>query len=185
MWGSGGRVPPLSAKNIAKNRGKRGKKSGKNREMRKNREERAKIGKVLSLCPSWQRGLATLLPGTTHVLGLGHSKLKDAHPVNHFPGFWGKNIKNCPPSKLIVLIYLPAPEETTLEPFFLRVGLGLNEYTFAIWGYINLFAPVKTHVNKNLFFNCRYIKLRKLLQPHQNQKQQLWSARLKLFEWWF
>ena len=38
--------------------GKRGEKSGK---QRKNQEEKAKIGKVLSLCPSWQIGLATLL----------------------------------------------------------------------------------------------------------------------------
>ena len=37
----------------------------KNREkqekIRKNRKEKVKIGKVLSLCPSWQIGLATLL----------------------------------------------------------------------------------------------------------------------------
>ena len=38
--------------------------------------------------------------GKTHYLGLGNSKLKAAHPVNYFSGFWGKNIKNCPPSKL-------------------------------------------------------------------------------------
>ena len=66
--GKGGRVPPLTAKNlpkIRKNREKRGK-SGKIRKnsgkkKRKNREEKAKIGKILSLCPSWQKGLATLL----------------------------------------------------------------------------------------------------------------------------
>ena len=46
-WGGkGGRVPPLTAKNLPK---------------RNNREEKAKIGKVLSLCPSWQIRLAMLL----------------------------------------------------------------------------------------------------------------------------
>ena len=43
-------------------------KSGKTRKnrgkKRKNREERAKIRKVLSLFPSWQTGLATLLAGS-------------------------------------------------------------------------------------------------------------------------
>ena len=52
--GQGGTVPPLTAKNLPK--------IGKNQEKkRKNREEKAKIGKVLSLYPSWQTGLATLL----------------------------------------------------------------------------------------------------------------------------
>ena len=51
-WGGkGGRVPPLTAKKNAKNWGK----------IRQNREEKAKFGKFLSLCPSWQIGLATLL----------------------------------------------------------------------------------------------------------------------------
>ena len=62
-------VRPNSEK-ISKMSGKRGGKWGKNRgkeeklgkeekigKKRKNREEKAKIGKVLSLCPSWQRGL--------------------------------------------------------------------------------------------------------------------------------
>ena len=56
-----GRVPPLTVKKfpkIGKNQEKIGEKSGKKRE---NREEKAKIGKFLSLCPSWQLGLATLL----------------------------------------------------------------------------------------------------------------------------
>ena len=66
-WGGkGGRVPPLTAKHLPKSGKKRGKswKSGKNQEKwgkRKNREETTKIGKFLSLCPSWQIGLATLL----------------------------------------------------------------------------------------------------------------------------
>ena len=46
---------------IGKKEGKFGKKSGKNGKKRTNREEKAKIGKFLSLCPSWQIGLATLL----------------------------------------------------------------------------------------------------------------------------
>ena len=56
--GKGGRVPPLTAKKLSKS-GKRGKnweKESKNHEKIKkkteNREEKAKIGKVLSLCPS-------------------------------------------------------------------------------------------------------------------------------------
>ena len=44
-------------------------KSGKNQEKlgkkRKNREEKATIGMVLSLCPTWQIGLATLLATKT------------------------------------------------------------------------------------------------------------------------
>ena len=55
--GAGGRVPPRSKK-FAKKRGEKREKIGKER---KNREEKAKIVKVLSLCPSWQKGLATPL----------------------------------------------------------------------------------------------------------------------------
>ena len=48
-WGGkGGRVPPLTAKNMPKI-GEKQEKSGKNQ---KKREEKAKIGKFLSLCPS-------------------------------------------------------------------------------------------------------------------------------------
>ena len=56
--GKGGRVPPLTAKKIVKNQ-KRGEKLGKREEnwekiekKKKNREDKAKIGKVLSLCLS-------------------------------------------------------------------------------------------------------------------------------------
>ena len=57
-WGvKGGRVPPLTAQNLPKI----GKKRKKIRKKRKNWEEKAKIGKALSLCPSRQIGLATLL----------------------------------------------------------------------------------------------------------------------------
>ena len=71
-WGGkGAECHPWQQKNCQKlgkrgeNREKRGqirKKKRKNRgKKRKNWEEKAKIGKVLSLCPSWQIGLATLL----------------------------------------------------------------------------------------------------------------------------
>ena len=39
-----------------------------------------------------------------HCLDMGAQKLVDAHPVNHFRGFWGKNIKIAHP---VSLIYLP------------------------------------------------------------------------------
>ena len=57
--GKGGRVPPWQEKKskIRKKR-KIGKKRGKIGEKLRTR---GKIGKVLSLCPSWQIGLATLL----------------------------------------------------------------------------------------------------------------------------
>ena len=41
-------------------------------------------------------------PGKTHYLGLVRSKLKVEHPVNYFPGFLGKNIKNCLCTKLFL-----------------------------------------------------------------------------------
>ena len=47
----------------------------------------------------------------THNLGLGRSKLKAAQLFNHFPGFLGKNVKNCPPSKLLLFTSLPSSEE--------------------------------------------------------------------------
>ena len=53
---------PGSEKN-AKNREKSGKIQEKSGKRRKNREEKAKIGKFLSLCHSWQIELATLLEG--------------------------------------------------------------------------------------------------------------------------
>ena len=49
---------PNSAK-FAKNRKKEEKIRKYREKKRKNREEKEKIGKVLSLCPSWQTGLAT------------------------------------------------------------------------------------------------------------------------------
>ena len=64
-WGGkGGRVPPLTVKNLPKireNWEKIRKEEEKSGGGKKNREEKAKIGKFLSLCPSWKKGLATLL----------------------------------------------------------------------------------------------------------------------------
>ena len=59
--GQGGTLPPLTAKNLPKKLGKEGENQEKSWKKRKNQEEGAKIWKVLSLCPSWQIGLATLL----------------------------------------------------------------------------------------------------------------------------
>ena len=82
--GKGAECPPwqwTNVKNLEKEEkksGKREEKFGKNREKEENREERAKIGKVLSLCPSWQIGLAMLLvrPSTQKHL---HTPGKHAH----------------------------------------------------------------------------------------------------------
>ena len=65
----GGQTATPDSKKFTKNWEKVGKKSGKLGEKirkkwgkkRTNREEKAKIRKFLSLCPSWQIGLATLL----------------------------------------------------------------------------------------------------------------------------
>ena len=57
----GGRVPTLTSKNCQKKLGKRGKNQEKEGKKEENGEEKAKIRKVLSLCPSWQRGLTMLL----------------------------------------------------------------------------------------------------------------------------
>ena len=37
-----------------------------------------------------------------------NQKLQAVHPVNYFPYFLGKNIKNCPPSKLFLFTSLNA-----------------------------------------------------------------------------
>ena len=55
--GARGAECPLTVKKLSKNRKKR----EQIRKKRKNREEKVKIRKVLSLCPSWQIGLARLL----------------------------------------------------------------------------------------------------------------------------
>ena len=46
------------------------------------------------------KGDISKFPEKTHYLDLGRSKLKVTLPVNYFPVFVGKNIKNCSPSKL-------------------------------------------------------------------------------------
>ena len=57
----GGRMPPLTAKKLPKIGKKRGKIRKNRKKKRKKLEEMANIRKVLSLCPSWQIGLAMLL----------------------------------------------------------------------------------------------------------------------------
>ena len=47
----GGRVPPLTVKNMSKIKKMRGKIGKKRKKLGKNREKGGKIGKVLSLCP--------------------------------------------------------------------------------------------------------------------------------------
>ena len=56
----GGQSATPDSEQFAKNQEKEGK-IRKIEKKRKNWEEKTKIGKVLSLCPSWQIGLATLL----------------------------------------------------------------------------------------------------------------------------
>ena len=46
-------------------------------------------------------------PGKISLFWLRRWKLKSAHPVNYFPGFFGKNIKNCPPAQPVNYSYLP------------------------------------------------------------------------------
>ena len=41
-----------------------------------------------------------------HYLCYGAQKLKAVHPANYFPGFLGRNIKNCPHSKLFLFTSL-------------------------------------------------------------------------------
>ena len=59
--GQGGQSATPDSEKFAKNLEKEGNNQEKSGKKRKNREEKVKIGKVLSLCPSWQTGLATLL----------------------------------------------------------------------------------------------------------------------------
>ena len=61
----GGQSATPDSKKFAKNREGEGKNQEKSRKKkRKNQDEKAKIEKVLTLCPSWQTGLATLLRAT-------------------------------------------------------------------------------------------------------------------------
>ena len=46
---------------------------------------------------------------------LRRSKLRAAHPVNYFPGFWGKNVKNCQPSKLFLFTPCCGHEELSIQ----------------------------------------------------------------------
>ena len=47
------------------------------------------------------------------IFWLGCWKLKAAFPVNHFSGFLGRNIKNCPPSKLFLFTSLTETTQYT------------------------------------------------------------------------
>ena len=67
-------------------------------------------------------------PGKTHYSALGCSKLKVAHPVNYFPRFVGKNIKNCPPSKLLSFTSLLYP----------RVLYMVYKYTFMDFNHVKI-----------------------------------------------
>ena len=60
-WGGKGAECHPWQRKFAKNREKEGQNQEKSGKKRTNREEKAKIGKFLSLCPSWQIRLATLL----------------------------------------------------------------------------------------------------------------------------
>ena len=72
----GAECPPWQRKNCQK-LGKVGKNREKIKQKRKNREEKAKIGKVISLCPSWQIGLATLLTHGYIVVDLRWTEASD------------------------------------------------------------------------------------------------------------
>ena len=53
------------------------------------------------------------------------SKLNAAHQVNYFRGFLGKNIENCPPSKLLLFTSL-----CSYNTCFIRFSLSFSsEYT--------------------------------------------------------
>ena len=82
-----------------------------------------------------KRGHFSKFPGKTHYLGLLCRKLKAAHPacpVNYFPRFLGKNIKNCPTCKLFLFTSLAAEGVVDTAEMFpvnkiLEVVLKFNE----------------------------------------------------------
>ena len=128
-WGiKGGRVPPLTAKNLPKI----GKKSGKKGKVRK---KKAKSGKVLSLCPSWQIGLATLLLRDIRGRGL---------PALYYNRDMGEFTPCLPPSPhmpLQKLLVLPLYNSTSeLQPSFQH----LHEGTWA-WRMNGFKTPRNLH----------------------------------------
>ena len=60
LGGQGDQSTTSDSEKFAENRGKEEKIMKNQEKNRKNWEEKANLGKVLSLCPSWQTGLATL-----------------------------------------------------------------------------------------------------------------------------
>ena len=84
-------------------------------------------------------------PGKTHYLGLGRSKLKADHPVNYFPGFLGKNIENCKPTKLFFFTSLS-------EPVHLYSILSSNTMTCQ-----SLFQNTLALINSEIYycFSCK------------------------------
>ena len=75
------------------------------------------------------KGIFLRFPWKAHYLGSERSKLKAAHPVYYFPGFSGKNIKNCPPSKLFLFTSLRGRPPIELRQIFQR-GVGYFEPFF-------------------------------------------------------
>ena len=71
------------------------------------------------------------------IWGQSAQKLKVAHPINCFPGFSGKNIKNCPPSKLFLFTSLTGRVEFNVatpdtRPLHTAYGPGVR-YSFKGW----------------------------------------------------
>ena len=73
------------------------------------------------------------------IFGLNRSKLKAAHPVNYFPEFLGKNIKNCPPSKLFLFsslqlsILYRGGNNTIRLSLFAVTYLNFHDLTDVLW----------------------------------------------------
>ena len=62
---------------------------------------------VYSQWQFWESDKSQSFWGIAHYLGIrALNILKAAHPVNYFPGFLGKNMKNCPQSKLLLFTSL-------------------------------------------------------------------------------
>ena len=87
--GSKGAESPLDSKTFTKYREKEGENQEKSGKRGKNQEKEEKFGKVLSLCLSWQIGLATLL-NTSRLLDRSYWQefiiidLFSAYPIIHF-----------------------------------------------------------------------------------------------------
>ena len=71
-------------------------------------------------------------PQRKHYFGFGPSKLKASNSVNYFSRFLGKNIENCPPSKLF----------TSLENSGASILLRMNMFICLVWWCLS-YAYVK------------------------------------------